>query len=186
MPPPELVFSAADGRSHRLMAPTVRGRNVVKLSQIASVKIGLQSGDNSKFYRATAGIKGGAAKGGYNIVDERNVLTDEDLANLTSEQKLHGIRINDRESDRYFVPLDKAGKADIDGGLLSMFWRPVDFYVDWSERAVTEMKNHPKGVFRNQQFYFGRGVSFSNTGIYPNFSPWSRRRVRPKRLLHIY
>jgi hypothetical protein len=152
------------------MAPTVRGRNVVKLSQIASVKIGLQSGDNSKFYRATAGIKGGAAKGGYNIVDERNVLTDEDLANLTSEQKLHGIRINDRESDRYFVPLDKAGKADIDGGLLSMFWRPVDFYVDWSERAVTEMKNHPKGVFRNQQFYFGRGVSFSNTGIYsPTF-----------------
>ncbi len=49
-----------------------------------------------------------------------------------------------------------------------MFWRPVDFYVDWSEQAVSAMKKlHGKGgVFRNPQFYFKKGISFSTTGIY--------------------
>jgi Type I restriction enzyme R protein N terminus (HSDR_N)/Eco57I restriction-modification methylase len=168
--PPELAFPGIDGQIHRLRAAIVRGRGIVKLSQIASVKIGLQSGDNPSFYRVAAGVIGGAAKGGYKHVDLRNVLTDEGLANLTQDQRAHGIRINDRTAGRYFVPLDKAGKADIDRGLLSQFWRPVEFYVDWSEAAITRMKALPGAVFRNSQHYFRRGVSFSNTGIYsPTF-----------------
>ena len=68
------------------------------------------------------------------------------------------------------MPLDKAGASDIEGGFLPIFWRPVEFYINWSTTAVAKMKKHPKGVFRNPQFYFQRGVSFSNTGIYsPTF-----------------
>ena len=142
----------------------------MKLSQIASVKIGLQSGDNPSFYRVSAGVLGGAARGGYQTVDRRNVVSDKALANLTQEQRTHGIKINDRTAGRYFVPLDKAGKADIDGGLLSQFWRPVEFYVDWSEAAIARMKALPGARFQNSQHYFHRGVSFSSTGIYsPTF-----------------
>ena len=43
---------------------TCRDRHFVKLAAIAEVKIGLQSGDNPRFYRAAKGVTGGAAKGG--------------------------------------------------------------------------------------------------------------------------
>jgi hypothetical protein len=168
--PPEIDLRTAAGESRPVRAATVRGRHVVKLSQIAEVKIGLQSGDNPRFCRAAAGVKGGAAKGGYPQVDRRNVLSEVALSGLTPDQKVHGIRVDDPSGDRYFVPLDKAATSDIDGGLLAQFWRPVEFYVDWSEQAVSRMKSLPGAVFRNPQFYFHRGVSFSNTGIYsPTF-----------------
>ena len=168
--PPEVSFTGADGRPHRLRPFIVRKRQVVKLSQLASVKIGLQSGENSAFYRVAEGVIGGATRGGYKQIDLRNVLTGDELRALTADQKAHGIKINDRTADRYFVPLDKAGKADIEGGILSQFWRPVEFYVDWSEAAVAKMRALPGAVFRNSQHYFHRGVSFSNTGIYsPTF-----------------
>jgi hypothetical protein len=92
------------------------------------------------------------------------------LAALTVEEKARGIQVDDQSTDRYFVPLDKAATSDIDGGLLAQFWRPIEFYVDWSEQAVSRMRALPSAVFRNSQFYFRRGVSFSNTGIYsPTF-----------------
>ena len=115
-------------------------------------------------------MRGGAARGGYPPVEPKTVLSAVELLGLTPEQKKHGIRVDDPTSDRYFVPLDKAATSDIDGGLLAQFWRPVEFYVDWSEKAVSRMKSLPGAVFRNPQFYFHRGVSFSNTGIYsPTF-----------------
>jgi hypothetical protein len=68
------------------------------------------------------------------------------------------------------VPLDKAAESDIDGGLLAMFWRPVDFYVDWSEQAIAAMKRMKGARFQNAQYYFKKGISFSTTGIYcPTF-----------------
>jgi hypothetical protein len=71
-------------------------------------------------------------------------------------QKSDGLEVDDPTNDRFYVPLDKAGESDIEGGLLSMFYRPVEFYVDWSEQAVAAMKElHGNGgVFRNPQFLF--------------------------------
>jgi hypothetical protein len=43
----------------------IRNRRFVQLRHVASVKIGLQSGANAKFYRIRAGVIGGAVKGGY-------------------------------------------------------------------------------------------------------------------------
>ena len=168
--PSQVSFLGTGGQSHSLRVSTVRDRKVIKLSDIASVKIGLQSGDNPTFYRVAAGVAGGAARGGYREVDQRNIITANELARLTDAQKASGIAINDRSAERYFVPLDKAGKADIEEGQLSVFWRPVEFYVDWSEAAVTRMKTLPGARFQNSQHYFHRGVSFSSTGIYcPTF-----------------
>jgi hypothetical protein len=83
-----------------------------------------------------------------------------------ADQRLNGIDVNDPTNDRYFVPLDKSAEADIAGGLLNMFYEPVDFYVDWSKRAVEEMKSLPGARFQNAEFYFRKGVSFSPTGLY--------------------
>lgn len=168
--PPEVEINVSGGGTRHVRVLAVRGRDVVKLSQIADVKIGLQSGDNSRFYRAAAGVTGGATRGGYQPIDLRNVLSDAELAAMTPAQKLNGIAVDDPEADHYCVPLDKAARSDIEGGLLAVFWRPVEFYIDWSEKAVSQMKALRGARFQNPQFYFQRGVSFSNTGIYsPTF-----------------
>ncbi len=117
-------------------------------------------------------MKGGAQKGGYIEVTKSQIVSDKALAEMTATEKADGFEVNDPSHDRYYVPLDKAAESDIDEGLLSLFWRPVDFYVDWSKQSVSAMKAlHQKGgVFRNPKFYFKRGISFSNTGIYsPTF-----------------
>lgn len=168
--PPEVELKTLGGSKHSMLANTVRGRQVVKLSKIADIKIGLQSGNNPKFYRAAAGVKGGASKGGYKQIDLKNVLTEQELQTLTPDQKTDGIAVDDPTTDRYFVPLDKAAVSDIEGGLLPLFYRPVEFYIDWSQAAVGEMKSLSGARFQNSQFYFQRGLSFSNTGIYsPTF-----------------
>ena len=161
-----VVLTRGDGSKVEARVLKARERNVVKLKDIAEVKIGLQSGDNGRFYRAAAGVKGGATKGGYKEVPARQIVTAAKLAAMTAAQRADGFEIDDPTNDRFYVPLDKAGASDIEGGLLPLFWRPVEFYIDWSKQAVSAMKVHKGAVYRNPQFYFRRGVSFSNTGIY--------------------
>ncbi len=151
-------------------ANTFRERHFVKLEDIAEVRIGLQSGDNPRFYRAAKGVTGGAAKGGYKEVDPKVVLDDDAVLKVSPKSQKNGFAVDDPSTDRYFLPLDKPGASDIAGGLLPLFWRPVEFYVNWSEAAVAEMKTLPSAVFRGSDYYFRRGISFSNTGIYsPTF-----------------
>lgn len=170
-PPSAIVLSSVDGRrSKDVLAPSIRGRHVVKLRDIAEVKIGLQSGNNAKFYRVRKGISGGAVKGGYKEVNPRNVVSQETLLSLTEDERQGGIEVNDPTNDQYFVPLDKAAESDIEGGILNMFYEPIDFYVDWSESAVREMKSLKGARFQNAEFYFQKGISFSPTGLYcPTF-----------------
>jgi hypothetical protein len=156
----------ADGSKVELKALALRGRKVVKLGDIAEVKIGLQSGDNGRFYRAAAGVKGGATKGGYKEVTVKQIVTDAELAAMTVEQRSDGFEVNDPSNDRFYVPLDKAGASNIEGGFLPVFWRPIEFYIDWSKNAVSEMKKLKGARFQNAERYFHRGISFSNTGIY--------------------
>lgn len=168
--PVDLKLPAGQGQFVHARARTVRGRHVVMLSDIAAAKFGLQSGDNPRFFRTAPGTTGGAAKGGYKVVNIPQAIDDAGLAALTSSEKSSGIIVNDPTADRFWVPLDKAGAADIEKGLFAEYWRPVEFYVDWSEQAVSAMQHHKSAVFRNPQYYFRRGISFSNTGIYsPSF-----------------
>ena len=168
----EVTLTADDGSKKKVEAQVVRDRHVVKLEQISEIKIGLQSGNNPKFYRTAPGVHGGAAKGGYQEVVPHQIVQESSLLALTQAEKEDGLSVDDKSNDAYFVPLDKAGASDIEGGLLPLFWRPHEFFIDWSKGAVSEMKAlHGKGgVFRNPQFYFEKGISYSTTGIYsPTF-----------------
>lgn len=159
-----------DGSKINVRFLTVRGRKILKLKDISDIKTGLQSGGNGHFYRVAAGVRGGATKGGYKEVPSAQIVTDADLAAMTANERTEGLEVNDPSNDPYFVPLDKAGASDIDGGLLSAFWRPVEFYVDWSKSAVSEMKRLKGARFQNSQYYFKRGISYSDTGLYtPTF-----------------
>jgi hypothetical protein len=52
---PEVINLPTANGNRPVKVNTVRGRNVVKLGDLAVVKIGLQSGDNPRFYRAAKG-----------------------------------------------------------------------------------------------------------------------------------
>lgn len=167
---PETEIARTDGSTFALRALHVRGRKIVRLGEIASIKAGLCTGANKLFYFAAPGVRGGAVEGGYAEVPSHLILTDEELRRLTSEEMVQGIEINDPSNDRHFVPLDKPGLSDIKGGLLSMFWRPVEFYVKWSRHAVADMKTKKGARFQNSQHYFRGGITYSNSGIYsPTF-----------------
>jgi hypothetical protein len=167
---PETEITRMDGSKFSLRAVDVRGRKIVRLGEIASIKAGLCTGANKLFYFAAPGVKGGAVAGGYAEVPSHLILPDEKLKELTDDEKSQGVEVNDPTNDPHFVPLDKPGLSDIEGGLLSMFWRPVEFYVKWSRQAIAEMKTKKGARFQNSQHYFRGGISYSNSGIYsPTF-----------------
>jgi hypothetical protein len=157
--------------SKKMVRPaTVRNRKLLKLSTVAEVKIGLQSGNNRQFYRIAKGVSGGAVKGGYQEINPKQVVSAKCLESMTAPERENGFEVDDPSTGKYFVPLDKAAEADIEGGFLPMFSSPVDFFIDWSAGAVSEMKTLSGARFQNSAYYFRRGVSFSNTGLYsPTF-----------------
>jgi hypothetical protein len=109
-----------------------------------------------------------------------------------------GISKDDQQSPRYFggryiVPYDKGGESDSDEGWMPNYWVPTNYFIDWSEHAVTAIesvtiadayrrKGKPvpsgkphyettvAGLIRNPDFYFKVGITFSDTGFYaPTF-----------------
>ncbi len=94
-----------DGSKVEVRVLKARGRKVVKLKDIAEVKVGLQSGDNGRFYRAAAGVKGGATKGGYKEVPAAQIVSEKSLSAMTETERADGFEIDDPSNDPYFVPL---------------------------------------------------------------------------------
>jgi len=169
---------------------------VVKLEQIADVKVGLQTGDNPYYL-----FQNPQARGTYRSIDDYcdYMMTEEDLERIRSNESLrlavieNGISKDNKRSNRYFggrfiIPYDKGGESDADGGWMPNYYVPTNYYIDWSELAVKRMgtltiaerikNNHENktitskyktqvaGVFRNVETYFKRGISFSDTGYY--------------------
>jgi hypothetical protein len=168
--PTYTLFNLRTRKEDLLPGKLVNGKSIVKLARIAVAKVGLQSPSARDYYRIATGVRGGAVRGGYIEVDPRLAISVDQLSELTDTEKRDGIEIDDPNNDKYFVPLDKAGVSDILGKVLSQFYRPVEFYVNWSSSAVREMRENPAAYFRNSSYYFADGISFSDTGIYsPTF-----------------
>lgn len=147
---------------------------VAKLWQIASVMQGLATADDQKFLRKSQGVEPNVRRKNIEEVLEKNTVPFNKLSLLTEEEKVNGIRVLDPSSDRYFVPFDKGGEQDIKGGELNNFWKPVDYWIDWSEKAVRTLKERnqwPPGTpkkprFQNAKYYFQTGIACTGTGLY--------------------
>jgi hypothetical protein len=158
------------GQENIVKCKNIRGTRVVKLGNIADVKQGLIPPDNRKYYRIAKGIRGGAVKGGYIDVNLNNTLTLEETQNLSLIEKSDGIKIDDLIHDKHFVPLDKPGVSDIEGKILNQYYKPVEFYVNWSTETVHEMKISKQGRFQGASHFFKKGITCSDVGIYsPTF-----------------
>jgi hypothetical protein len=168
---------------------------VVKLGDIADVKVGLQTGDNDAYL-----FQNPNARGTYRSIEEYKefLLTEEDLEKIRNNEQLRldvidkGISIDNPKSSRYFggrniIPYDKGGESDSEEGWLPCYNVEVDYYIDWSEWSVSRMKTltvEEKNLivgksggdtkvcsrFQNAESYFQDYISYSRTGAYaPTF-----------------
>jgi len=157
---------------------------VVKLGDIAEVKVGLQTGDNEAYL-----FQNLEAWGTYRDINEYadKLLTEEDLERIRSDETLrmdvigNGISTDDSNSFRYFggryiIPHDKGGEGDANSGWLPNYHVDTNYYIDWSEWAVDRIKTlcgrngRPMSRFQNTAYYFLNGIDYSQTGVYcPTF-----------------
>jgi hypothetical protein len=174
---------------------------LTKLGDIAEVKVGLQTGDNDAYL-----FQNPEARGNYRSIEDYReyLLTEQDLERIRSDEQLrlavieNGIPKDDSSSERYFggryiVPYDKGGESDTGEGWMPNYWVPTDYFIDWSESALSSIKSRtiadvyrrkgrlvpPRkthyettvaGLIRNPEFYFITGITFSDTGFYaPTF-----------------
>ncbi|MCW5962236.1 MAG: N-6 DNA methylase [Pyrinomonadaceae bacterium] len=177
-----LSFFIASPELYRLMSD---GR-FTKLGDIADVKQGLATADNQYYLRKREGVRGS-----YEILDESKLLSDEEISNLSEDEKRNGINPDDYNG-KHFLPFDKGGESESGEGWLPNYHVPTGYFIDWSKNAVNRLRtakiadvkrrkgeeskikagdeNKTAAVFRNPQYYFRFGLTFSPTGIYsPTF-----------------
>lgn len=164
---------------------------VVKLGDIAEVKVGLQTGDNNAYL-----YQNPDARGTYRSIEEYKefLLTEEDLDQIRNNDKLrldvieNGISKDNKSSKRYFggryiIPYDKGGESDSEEGWLPNYFVATNYFIDWSEWAVkrmktltTEERNKLEGKsggnnklcsrFQNAESYFTVAIDCSRVGVY--------------------
>ncbi|MFZ4778545.1 MAG: Eco57I restriction-modification methylase domain-containing protein, partial [Terrimicrobiaceae bacterium] len=171
----------------------LNGREVrlAKLGDIAEVKVGLQTGDNDAYL-----FQNPDARGSYRSIEDFRefLLTDADLERIRLDENLRssvverGISKDGRRSNRYFggryiVPYDKGGESESGEGWMPNYWVTTDYFIDWSEWAISRMKSltlreklrlqgqtggddRLTSRFQNQDFYFVPGLTWSDVGVY--------------------
>ena len=180
---PKTVNQEIGGKILKVRKIEMNGKEieVVKLGDIADVKVGLQTGDNQAYL-----FQNPDARGNYRSIEDfrEYLLTEEDLDKIRNNENLRlevinkGISKDDSLSQRYFggryiVPYDKGGESDSDSGWLPNYCVVSQYFLNYSEKYADALikekllfQTSTKPYPRNSTFYFKRGISFSDTGEY--------------------
>ncbi len=143
-----------------------------RLGEAARIVQGLATGDNAYFLRRIEG-----ARGQYRVVDDARILAPEEIAGLSAEEKINGVDPT-QHGGRSFVPYDKGGQNHTRLGLLANYYRPSEYYIDWSHEAVARLRSRRSrrqngriaSRFQNADCYFVPGITWSDVGYYsPTF-----------------
>jgi type I restriction-modification system DNA methylase subunit len=187
---PQSLIATYENLSFFIASPTLyklmSDNSFSRMGSIADVKVGLQTGDNEYYLRKRIGVRGS-----YQILDESKLLTEQDIAQLTDEEKRNGIEPK-KYGGRCFLPYDKGGESDTDEGWLPNYYVPTQYFIDWSINAVqrlktatiADVKRHKGQInkiqpgdstkiasrFQNSNYYFRQGLTASRVGMYsPTF-----------------
>lgn len=176
---------AKDGIQGRRIELNGKAVELVKLGDIGDVKKGIDTGENDYFL-----YQNPEARGNYRSIDSyrRFLLTETDLGKIINNEDLKskaiekGFHKSDSDPDfdsdlwfdgRYIIPYDKGGESDTEEGWLPQYYSPTDFYLDWSQDSVKELKRRTKresgdhkATIRNKEYWFKPGITFSLVGQY--------------------
>ncbi|OGK49789.1 hypothetical protein A3A56_03840 [Candidatus Roizmanbacteria bacterium RIFCSPLOWO2_01_FULL_40_32] len=159
---------------------------LVRFGDIAEVKVGLQTGDNKSYL-----FQNPEARGSYRSITDyqKYLLTDSDIKRIVGNEDLRlkvvdkGFHKSRSEANydedlwfdgKYIVPYDKGGESDTESGWLPNYYVPTNYFIDWSREAVHRMKTLTSSRqggsiasrFQNSEYYFRRGLSWSDAGFY--------------------
>lgn len=140
----------------------------VKLGDAAEVKRGMDTGDHGRCLK-----KRPHEKGSYEIVSDEEILTEDEIENFSSKDKLEGIS----KRKRCYLSYDKGGGSNSEEGWLPNYYVPTGYFINWSKEFVSHyMSGTPfsdtsgKPYMRNKNFFFRKGITFSRSGFYaPTF-----------------
>lgn len=114
--------------------------NLITVGDIAEVVTGFYSGNDGHYLKRSPLVTRGVTK--YDIVPEELIY---DVSN--------NISINGIQDKRYYIPIVKGGNR--------RFFKPSEWYMDWSTDAVYDYRvlNKNKARFQNSSFYFKQGLA---------------------------
>jgi len=113
-----------------------------RVGDLCSVVTGFYSGNDGKYLRRSASVTRGVNK--YAVVNSSEVCND----NLSTNPPLNGIA-----GPSHWVPIVKGGNK--------RFYKPSEWYMDWSRDAIHDYRvaNKKRARFQNSQFYFHQGIA---------------------------
>jgi len=112
------------------------------IESICNVVTGFYSGNDAHYLKRAEFISRGAKK--YSVVDISLIYE----VNHDQPPYLDGI-----SEQRHWIPIVKGGNK--------RFFKPSEWFMDWSKEAVHEYKvvNKKRARFQNPQFYFKQGIA---------------------------
>ena len=113
--------------------------NELKIGDVANCVTGFYSGNDKQFLK----VKSHSAKNGknYEIINSNSI--NENYKNTINI-------LNGFSNTNHFVPIVKGGNIK--------YIKPEDWFMNWSEEAVSHYKTDKKARFQNQNFYFRFGI----------------------------
>lgn len=138
---------------------------VMKLGDVGSAPHGISTGNNKKYIRALRGTKGS-----YKIIEDNMICSDEEINSISGNEKVHGLNKDWNILEGCFVPFEKGGESNADGGWLPNYYVPTPYYINWAKGAISDMRKNPGFRWFNVKYFFKKGLTFSISGIYaPTF-----------------
>ncbi|WP_163380156.1 Eco57I restriction-modification methylase domain-containing protein [Cyclobacterium sp. SYSU L10401] len=138
---------------------------LVKLGDIGAAPHGISTGNNKKYVRVKLGTKGS-----YDKIEAWMVFPSNKLSTLSRNEKINGLDKDWNNLTECFVPFEKGGESDSDDGWLPNYYVPTQFFINWAKGAILDMKNNPGVAWKNEKYFFKKGLTFSISGIYaPTF-----------------
>jgi hypothetical protein len=138
---------------------------IVKLGEVGAAPHGISTGDNKKYVRAKA-----ETKGNYEIIEDWMICPEPEIQQLSYHEKTTGLNKDWIKLDGCFVPFEKGGESDSNDGWLPNYYVPTQYYINWAKGAIIDMKKNPGSAWKNEAYFFKKGLTFSISGIYaPTF-----------------
>ena len=111
----------------------------MRVGDIAACVTGLYTGKDPDFVRPTSTEVRAAAR--YCVLDKSEVCGD---------YLCHTSLLNGLKGHRRFIPIMKGGRK--------RYFKPDEWFIDWSINAVAAYKTNRKARFQNSEYYFKQGI----------------------------
>ena len=132
------VDSAFFFNSNERINELINGIFTQKIGDIASCVTGFYSGNDKLYLRPLNAEVRNAKK--YEPIQPSEICQHE----LAKDERNNGI-----SSDDCYVPIVKGGNKK--------YYKPDEWYMNWSRKAITEYRQSKKCRFQNSDFYFKEG-----------------------------